>query len=227
MENRVVPDTSIVITFRYAGGVSTTEEGSLPSFGLSGLRKTARVLRYNEGTGNILALVREGAARYFFPLAFHELFGQSIDLGTFVPRSALQEVEERLDEARDAFSRVAVVDAFLAGRLSDAREDRLIGAVVRTIRESGGEARIGALLRDIPLSRDPFEKRFRQVVGTTPKQFSSIIRFRNLIGGYQKSDSLTRMAYASGFFDQAHFIKDFRAFTGLAPRAFFTGAAFW
>ncbi|TDX02367.1 helix-turn-helix domain-containing protein [Dinghuibacter silviterrae] len=227
MDNRVVPDTSIVVAFRYAGEVNTAEEGTLPRLVISGLRKTARVLHYEQGTGNILAILREGAARSFFPIAFHELFGQSINLDTFVPASLLQAVEERLNEATDAVSRVAVVASFLTDRLNDTREDRLITSVVHKIRADKGELPIGALLRDIPLSRDPFEKRFRQAVGATPKQFSSIVRFRNLITTYPKAGSLTRMAYASGFFDQAHFIKDFRAFTGKAPREFFAGADYW
>lgn len=227
MDNRVVPDTSIVLVLRYAGRVRTEEEGLLPPFVLSGLRKSARVLHYERGTGNVLVLFKEGGARSFFPIPFHELFGSSHDLGAFVRGSVLAEVEERLAEAADDMQRVAVVESFLLDRLNETAGDRLVWAAVNKIKNTGGEVRIGELLRDIPLSRDPFEKRFRQVVGASPKQFSSIVRFRNLINGYSKQDSLTRTAYEAGYFDQAHFIKDFRTFTGKTPGAFFAGAEFW
>lgn len=232
MDNRVVPDTSIVLSLRYAGAIRTREEGLLPWFGLSGLRRSPRLLQYEAGAGNIIVLFREGAAGRFFPVPLHELFGASHDLGAFIHGSVLAQLEDRLGEANSVVERVAVVEAFLLERLRVAAEDRmasgdrLVSAAVRRIRETGGIVRIGELLREIPLSRDPFEKRFRQVVGTSPKQFSSIVRFRSLLDGYAKPDSLTRKAYDAGYFDQAHFIKDFRTFTGETPRAFFA-ADFW
>lgn len=219
MVNHVVPDTSVVLALRYAGKV-----GDVPPFALSGIQRTARTLQYEPGTGVVLVIFREGGARHFFPLPMHEFHGASIDLGAFAPASALSSLEVRLAESPD---RVAVVERFLLSRLSFSAADPLILDAVRRILLAGGETRIGTLLKDIPLSRDPFEKRFRQAIGATPKQFSSIVRFRNLLGRYPRMDNLTRAAYASGYFDQAHFIKDFRIFTGKTPGDFFSGPAFW
>lgn len=219
MDSRVVPDTSVVLALRFAGQVR-----GIPPFALSGLQKSARVLTYEPGTGTVLVLFREGGARHFFPLPMHEFYGVSEDLGAFVPASVLSRLATELALAPD---RVAVAERFLLDRLSPSAGDRLVFEAVRRIRATGGEARIGDLLKDIPLSRDPFEKRFRQAIGATPKQFSGIVRFRNLLARYPLMDNLTRAAYASGYFDQAHFIKDFRIFTGKTPGDFFSGPAFW
>lgn len=57
----------------------------------------------------------------------------------------------------------------------------------------------------------------------TPKTFSRISRFLNIchhLDGYLDS-KLTRLAHECGYFDQAHFIREFCAFTGFTPKAFF------
>ena len=87
--------------------------------------------------------------------------------------------------------------------------------------------RINDLITGLFISRDPFEKRFRRIVGTTPKQFSTIVRLRTLIEQHLPDQPLTEVAYKAGYFDQAHFIKDFKAFTGEVPHLFFKAGAYW
>ncbi|WP_310391147.1 AraC family transcriptional regulator [Hymenobacter sp.] len=59
---------------------------------------------------------------------------------------------------------------------------------------------------------------FLAFVGMSPTQFLKIIRLqRSLACLHRSPDSLTGVAYASGYFDQSHFIRDFKSFTGLTP----------
>jgi methylphosphotriester-DNA--protein-cysteine methyltransferase len=71
------------------------------------------------------------------------------------------------------------------------------------------------------MSLDPFEKRFRKVIGATPKQFGDIIRMKALIERRRNQDLLVNTALEAGFFDQSHFIRTFKKFTGKTPRHFF------
>src|SRR5262249_36673949 len=63
------------------------------------------------------------------------------------------------------------------------------------------------------------ERGFRQVLGTSPKSFARTVRFqqaeRRLM--FDPDAGLTDLAHECGYFDQAHFIKDFKAFTGKTP----------
>src|SRR5262245_13052130 len=63
------------------------------------------------------------------------------------------------------------------------------------------------------------ERGFRHVIGTSPKVFARILRFqqaqRRLM--FDPEADLTSLAYECGYFDQAHFIKDFKAFAGQTP----------
>jgi AraC-like DNA-binding protein len=70
------------------------------------------------------------------------------------------------------------------------------------------------------ISQSPFEKRFRKLVGTTPKKVASIVRFNTVLDNLSNSKSLIDICYENNFFDQAHFIKDFKQFTGDTPENF-------
>ena len=71
------------------------------------------------------------------------------------------------------------------------------------------------------LASSKFEKRFRAAVGASPRKFASIVRLKNVLQQYPTADSLTGLGYEAGFYDQAHFIKEFKAFTGDTPEDFF------
>ena len=58
-------------------------------------------------------------------------------------------------------------------------------------------------------------------MGASPKKFASIVRLKNLLQQYPNTGSLTELAYEAGFYDQAHFIKEFKAFTGDTPENYF------
>ena len=82
---------------------------------------------------------------------------------------------------------------------------------------------IEKLAYDANMSLKTFERKFIEKVGTSPKLFSSIVRFNKAItlkmSDYRKS--WTTIAHDCGYFDQMHFIKDFRRFSGNLPGAFF------
>ncbi len=62
------------------------------------------------------------------------------------------------------------------------------------------------------------QKLFLDNVGITPKSFSNIHRFNKSLQLIQTADlPLTSIAYDCGYYDQAHFIKEFKKFTGLTP----------
>ena len=98
---------------------------------------------------------------------------------------------------------------------------------VQRIQKMNGLLNMKSLAGDVNMSQDAFEKRFRRVIGTSPKQFSSIVRLRNVITHYSPDRTFTDMAYDAGYFDQSHFTKDFKSFTGRTPNEFFKSAVYW
>ena len=86
---------------------------------------------------------------------------------------------------------------------------------------TAGAQEITELIRDQGLSRRTLERHFRREVGLTPGQighFHQLKRARLLLA---RSDlAISDVALACGFFDQAHFTHQFRAFTGETPAAY-------
>lgn len=68
-----------------------------------------------------------------------------------------------------------------------------------------------------------FQRRFKEQVGVPLKLYTKVFRFNECLKRkiLQPGQSWTSIAYECGYFDQAHLIKDFKAFTGLTPAEFF------
>jgi len=230
MTNHILPDTSVVMAFRIRGQAAyrtgdATEQ--LPATVITGIRKTVRVVAYERNSANLMVIFREGGASAFFDCPMHELSDASVRLDQLLTWQQLDYVEEKLGAACDHQQRVHIAEQFLLSLLRQSQPDTLVQEAIRQIKLAGGNIMIKELLAGLPVSRDAFEKRFRKITGTTPRQFAGIIRLRHVIEHYSPSQTLTSIAHNAGYFDQAHFIKDFRLFTGKTPGAFFQSPVYW
>jgi AraC-like DNA-binding protein len=229
-DSTVIPDTSLVMSLPYRGQVIKKlidERDILPGIVVSGLRKSVRHFVYTKQTANFLIVFKEAGISAFSRVPANELFDLSVPADNLFPRQDLDRLLGMLVEAHADAQRVRIVESFLLGHLSVTKQDALIGSAVKLIHQHNGIIRIGQLAGELHLSQDPFEKRFRAQVGSTPKQYASIVRLRNLISNYPSYSSLTDASYEAGYFDQSHFIKDFRLFTGRFPKEFFQSTRFW
>ena len=145
-------------------------------------------------------------------------------LKTFWPtderQSEISIIEERLAEAANNHARIGLMEQFLYSRLLSNKPDSLVSEAIAKIYLNNGIIRINDLAERLCISQDAFEKRFRKVVGTTAKKFASIIRFNTILNNLNGTKTLTEICYENNFFDQAHFIKDFKQFTGSTPENF-------
>lgn len=237
MSNRLLPDTSLVAAFRLGGVVAVSDNGivaPLPSSALTGIRKSVREVRYARGAAVLLAIFSEAGASAFIREPLHRIKGVSVPLGTFFPHSEISAVEERLAEAPDDAAAIAVLERFLLSRLGRRRPDPLVAEAVARILRTHGILRIRDLARDLCISQDPFEKRFRSAVGASPKEFADLARFQSLVRGRGApgrgggpARPLSDLAYRAGYHDQSHFIRDFRSKAGVTPREFFASPPAW
>ncbi|MFB6456135.1 helix-turn-helix domain-containing protein [Chitinophaga sp. Hz27] len=228
--NNVLPDTSITLSFKLTGDVMHTRDGhasSVAAVGIAGIRKTAQEVAYMQRTSMLLVAFREGAAGAFFRTPMHEINGMMLGLHELLPQQELRDISEKLQESTTTVCRIKIIEDWLRSLLQPAGSYAMVQQAVAAITAEKGNIRIADLVKDLYVSRDPFEKKFRQAVGTTPKNFAAIVRLRHIITSYDPSKSLTALAYETGYFDQAHFTKDFKQLTGLAPLDFFRNERHW
>jgi AraC-like DNA-binding protein len=222
---KVLPDTSLVIGLQYRGrltNITNTTENALTTLGVTGLQDTYRIFKNSADIGTILIYFTETGAAGFFTQPINELYAQSLSLDHFFNSSLLAEIEEQIAGASTDRQRLAIVELFLIAQLRNITEDLLVTSAITLIRQTKGMIRMKELAARLNTSQSPLEKRFRKLVGATPKKFASIIRLQSLVRDFPANKSITEIGYGAGYYDQAHFIKDFKTFTGETPEKFFT-----
>ncbi|OZI06576.1 AraC family transcriptional regulator [Siphonobacter sp. BAB-5385] len=220
----VFPDTSLVLGFQYAGRLAyltDSQEVPLSAFGVTGLQDSVRTFKNTVNTATVLVYFTETGAAHFFRQPVHELFLESLSLDHFFPAATLEELGEKLTQASTDEQRISVVEHFLFEQLQLLPPDRLVEAAVHRIYQSKGRIRMLDLANSLNSSPSAFEKRFRRVVGASPKKFATIVRFQSLLEQYPLVKDAAELGYLAGYYDQAHFIKDFKRFTGCTPEQFF------
>jgi AraC-like DNA-binding protein len=227
----LLPDTCVIIGFRYAGastllnGDGGTPRAPLPNTCVTGLRTSVREMHTAANSGIILAKFRAAGAAPFFTEPLHHLFGATCPLTELDDDNAAARIRAIVNASTDD-ERVAQVEQFLLMRHRPIEPNALVSAALRAIGATAGAIRVRTLAQDLGVSQDALEKHFRRIVGATPKQFATIVRLRQAVELSRQSPSLTALALDAGYYDQSHFIRDFRAITGDAPGHFFQHARF-
>lgn len=164
------------------------------------------------------------SAAYFFDEKVSELNDQiqhAADL--FGP--SLSDLYQQLLNTNDLDQRVRYIEAYLLQRLqlSGKKHDkiRFIGQVVNSLKDNCTSDKIMEISKRANVSTRYLNMLFTQYTGLPPKLFCKINRFQySLAMVNTNEEKLTDVAYASGYFDQSHFIREFKQFTGLTPNAF-------
>ncbi len=228
--NRVLPNTSFAMSFRFKGQISYLNDHHktpLDFATFSGLQKSARLINYDTDTSAIIVIFKEAGLSAFFKQPLHELFGQSVSLDNFFSVSEISVVQEQLFNSRNDLERIAALEEFLLSKLTHFSTDKLISAAISKINAENGNVRIKELAKELFISQDAFEKRFRKMIGATPKQFAHIVKMNAAISKNKSVPFFLDLAFENGYYDQPHFNNDFKKFTGQTPTDFFRSASFW
>ena len=219
---KIIPDIALVIGFQYRGKLSFLENNTeipLSSAGITGLMDTPRIFKNTSQVGSVLVVFRESGAAKFLCTPLHELFNESLSLEYFFNQSSLAELEDKLVAAPDDKSRIVYVEQFLIEHLQERSVDLLVNRALEYIHQSNGTIRMNELASLLNTSVSPLEKRFRQVVGASPKKFATIVRARSVLSAMEQGHE-RYVEYLSAFYDQSHFIKDFKKFTSVTPEQY-------
>jgi AraC-like DNA-binding protein len=196
------------------------------------------------GTRDFLAvtLTPTGAWR-LLRTPMHALADRVVDLADIDPRFA-RRLLARVDRARGWEARLETLETTLMQRLdAEAASDPIVPRVLGRLSADIGKVDLGRLAAELGRSHRYLIAQFREQVGLPPKAMARLLRFNRAIAAINHKRRLTYLegrpylegraqpeiaepvrwsdlALACGYYDQAHFINEFRAFAGCSPAAF-------
>jgi AraC-like DNA-binding protein len=183
---------------------------------------------YVEPTGNVYSF-----AVRFYPYSFanfidkplSELANKETPLSELFGDEKTNLLSQEIIQAKSATERIDIIEKFLLERLTNKSTiDHIIKSTIDIMLSSNGSKTLMDILKDNASKRRQLERNFAKQIGISPKQLSKAIRLQATLQMLlnQTRETLTDIAYESEYYDQAHFIKDFKEFTGLTPKEFLT-----
>lgn len=188
----------------------------------SGVRTQPITIPSGKGSRMLIVAFKKGKAYPFYPMPMSEIADWVVEADD-VFGSRLLELREQLLASESIDQMFSRVEAFLLRQAGNALcsniPARCIDYAVSKMINQPNRLDFQQLSDEIGYSQKHFIDLFKQQVGVSPKQYMKIMRFQSAIREIEKNESVhwSEIALQSGFFDQSHFIHEFRNFSGFTP----------
>jgi AraC-like DNA-binding protein len=222
-KERLLPDGSMELVFNlnqdqmrvYENNEPRTFRGSL----LVGAHSKFFVIDTAEQTTVVGVHFKPGGAFPFFRLPVGELQDEHVGLDTLWGSRAAG-LRDRLLEAPTPDAKFSILEQALLEQVAKPLVRH--PAVAYALTQFRVTRNVSAVTGQIGLSARRFIEVFNNQVGLTPKLFCRVRRFQEVLRHLGKNTHVdwTRVALDCGYFDQPHFIHDFRAFSGINPTTY-------
>lgn len=116
--------------------------------------------------------------------------------------------------------RFQILEDFLISKVhTEATGYERVQAAILQMETSPGQASIQVIAQRLGVSHKHFTDEFQRIVGVRPKQYARMLRFSGALAELDPSQPIDwkQLAYRAEFYDQSHFINEFKEFTGLTP----------
>jgi AraC-like DNA-binding protein len=212
---RVLPTGSMELIFDLCSGAGA---GSL----VNGARSTSFVIETGRATSVMGVDFAPGGAFPLLGAPAGEFQDALVPLEAVWGRKAA-EIRERLADAPTAGRKFAILESALIDRAACAPEPHPAASVaLEAFLGSAETPSVGSVARRVGLSPRRFIQVFRDRVGLSPKLFCRVRRFQRVLPATEGRPRVdwAAVALSCGYADQAHLVRDFRAFSGLNPTAY-------
>lgn len=219
---KIIPDGYPETIFHYESAYEININGEWqlqPRFLLAGQLKNHFYLRNTGKSGMIGIKWKPTALSFLFSLDMATITDKVIDLP--VSMTDLFNPLTYENGSTDLTNPLAVLDDYLTSKFENNHYDNLSSKAVSIIIDRKGLVKVNELTKLLECNERQLERHFKSMVGLSPKFFSRIIRLGKifeLMG--EGNQDWADLVYHSGFYDQPHFIKNFKEFTGEDPSAY-------
>jgi AraC-like DNA-binding protein len=191
----------------YADGVVITPSTRALEFG------------YPPGTRSVGVHFKPWGLAPFVRMPAAELCDRPVTVEEVWSRRATEELRNRLATAAGPREMLTLLEDELMRRVRETAGLGLVRHTSSVIAAATGAVAIGDLSAAAGVSGTHLAQRFKEVIGVTPKRFARTYRFAATVLSIDPAEPVDwlELAGRAGYYDQAHFVNEFRAFTGLTP----------
>jgi AraC-like DNA-binding protein len=224
----IVPNGMLKLTIPFQNGVSgknqrnfhLSKESQITLIGIADI--PAIVDLENDAPHKNIGIEFSPLGAYrIFQLRQSELKNNLFLLEDVIGKSA-RTIQEIIANTEVVEEKIQLIQSYLIKLLSKSEPDLILDYCIREIENSNGLVTVMTLEKKTGYSSRWLYEKFMEKVGLSPKSLSSVIRFMQFYDQWAKNpgaDFFKNDMY-NYFYDQAHFIKEFKRFTGLSPLKF-------
>ncbi|AYV56036.1 AraC family transcriptional regulator [Leptospira kmetyi] len=221
----VIPDEYCVLGIQVQGRIHLEKENSFQKLnvsGITGMMTGSKTFKATKNTVSFLIRIPPWILAKQVDIPLNEIVNESLSLDSIFPENAVRRLQEDcIREHEEDLESGSAWKKFQSEWKSKKSEPKYIAESIERIRLQSGETSISSLAASLGISQSKLEKDYKEFLGLSPKDYACLIRFRNALLLKNESSNLTDLAYRSGCYDQAHFIREFKKRTGQSPKRWF------
>jgi AraC-like DNA-binding protein len=225
--NTIIPDGTMKLIFHYGDTYKHHSKSGeitiLPKCFLIGQLTEPYVIEPIGITGSFVVQFKPNGFLPFATIPIKEMENTAVPLEKLFGQNGIN-IEQKILNANSTAERIQIIENFLVNIISERKAiDNIVNATVETILKANGQFSVTEFSENNNINRRQLARKFSSAIGLSPKQLAKTIRIQTALKALLNNEqtSLTDLAYENEYFDQAHFIKDFKEFTGLTPKEFY------
>jgi AraC-like DNA-binding protein len=216
------PNGGLGTIFNYGDDIFLDNQRITEPSVMDGANTFSRRLNFRGEVNAVGIRFKPSGAYPFFRMPINEIIDNPYDLA-MLKMTGVHVVYGQLGDAPTVYDQVQILDRWLLNLLN---ENRLAASTVQgamgMIYQSNGQSFVNDIGNAIGLSVRQLQRQYKAQVGISPKQHAKILRveyarsaIKNL-GQYP----LSAVAYQAGYYDQSHFIREFKSIVSMTPSAY-------
>lgn len=225
-KDTLLPDGFTELIFHYSERFKEFERDNTytlqPKSFVYGQRESYIEIQPSGDVGIIGVRFYPGGCSPFLKFPICELINQAVNLEEIFGTKG-RYFEDKIINSKDNKTRLEIIQNTLLQELFDPKKfDFLMDDFVNKIIRANGTYSIEKFSNESKISVRQIRRRFLSAIGIGPKRFSKIMRFQKTLRliKFGQNNTLTSLIHNSNYFDQSHFIRDFKNLAGSPPKEF-------
>ncbi len=217
-----IPEGKCGLVFMLRGSASYIQSSCIEKFNQSvfwGLLDAPVLVQMSPNIQTFSVVFRPGMAGCFVPRSMEDKTGRPIPLN-FIYNKNTNFITEQLAEEKNSYKKIQLLESFLLNQLN-INNNRIL----KSLELISGSLQFQSLTNiseQLNISSRRFRMEFRAHCGISPKRLMRILRFRKALYSVPNfRQNLTAFALNLGYYDQAHFCREFKILSGCSPKEYF------